>query len=147
METNPTSIYEGAGSIPGLSGLRAGIARSCGVGRRRGSDPVFLWLRPTVVAPMWTWINLENIMLNERSQSHTHTHTLKYVTYCITNSIYKKMSRRGNSIETAVVLGEGWRVGTWRMTARGCGRAGPWKVSQSGPPTQDLRLPFVDKNT
>ena len=34
-------------SLPLLSGLtirRSGVAVSCGVGRRRGSDPVLLWL-------------------------------------------------------------------------------------------------------
>ena len=31
-------------SLPLLSGLRSGIAVSCGVGRRRGSDLVLLWL-------------------------------------------------------------------------------------------------------
>ena len=52
-ETNLTSIHEDAGSIPGLlSGLWIGVAMSCGVGRRCGSDPVLLWLRcrPAAVA-------------------------------------------------------------------------------------------------
>ena len=43
---NPTSIHEDTGSIPGLSqrvkDLR--VAVSCGVGRRRGSDPLLLCL-------------------------------------------------------------------------------------------------------
>ena len=30
-------------SLASLSGLRSGIAVSCGVGCRQGSDPVFLW--------------------------------------------------------------------------------------------------------
>ena len=44
---NLTSIHEDAGSIPGL-------AVSCGVGHRRGSDPSLLWLwhRPVATAPM-----------------------------------------------------------------------------------------------
>ena len=35
-------------------GLGSGIAMSCGVGHRSGSDPVLLWLwnRPAVVAPI-----------------------------------------------------------------------------------------------
>ena len=43
---NPTRNHEVAGSIPGLAQWvkRSGTAVSCGVGRRRGSDPVLLWL-------------------------------------------------------------------------------------------------------
>ena len=35
-------------------GLGSGIAMSCGVGHRSGSDPVLLWLwnRPAVAAPI-----------------------------------------------------------------------------------------------
>ena len=44
--TNSTSIHEDAGSIPGLAqlGLGCGIAVSYGVGCRRSSDLVLLWL-------------------------------------------------------------------------------------------------------
>ena len=37
------------------SGLRIGVAMSCGVGRRRGSDPTLLWLwcRPAAIALFW----------------------------------------------------------------------------------------------
>ena len=40
-------------SLPLLSGLRSGIAVSCGVGCRLGLDPVLLWLwhRPAATAP------------------------------------------------------------------------------------------------
>ena len=31
-------------SLTSLSGLRIGVAMSCGVGHRRGSDPALLWL-------------------------------------------------------------------------------------------------------
>ena len=45
METNPTSIHEDVGLIPG-------VAVSCGVGLRRSSDLALLWLwhGPAVVA-------------------------------------------------------------------------------------------------
>jgi len=39
--TNPTRNHEVAGSVPGLAQRvkQSGVAVSCGVGRRRGSDP------------------------------------------------------------------------------------------------------------
>ena len=48
--TNPTRIHEDLGSIPGL-------AMSCGVGVRHGSDLVLLWLWPAAIAPIQslTW--------------------------------------------------------------------------------------------
>ena len=47
--TNPTRNHEVVGSIPGLSG----VAVSCGVGHRCGSDPALLWLwcRLAAIAP------------------------------------------------------------------------------------------------
>ena len=54
--TNPTRNHEVAGSIPALAQRvkRSGVAVSCGVGRRRGSDPALLWLwrRPVATAPI-----------------------------------------------------------------------------------------------
>ena len=50
---NPTRNHEDLGSIPGLAvGRGSGVAVSCGVGHRRGSDPAFLWLwrRPAAAA-------------------------------------------------------------------------------------------------
>ena len=51
MEVNLTRNHE-VQSLALLSGLRSGIAMSCGVGHRRGSDPALLWLwcRPEAVA-------------------------------------------------------------------------------------------------
>ena len=37
-----TSIHEDVGWIPGFA--QSGVAVSCGVGHRRSSDPVLLWL-------------------------------------------------------------------------------------------------------
>ena len=57
----PTSIHEDVGSIPGLTEWvgGAGIAVSCGVGLRRSSDPMLLWLwrRPVATTPVrpLTW--------------------------------------------------------------------------------------------
>ena len=43
---NPTSICEDVGSIPGPTQWvkRSGVAVSCGVGRKCGSDLMLLWL-------------------------------------------------------------------------------------------------------
>src|SRR5512135_1808292 len=40
--------------LASLSGLSSGVAMSCGVGCRRGSDPALLWLwcRPVATAPI-----------------------------------------------------------------------------------------------
>ena len=52
--TNPTRNHEVAGSVPALAQWvkRSGVAVSCGVGCRRGSDPAWLWLwrRPVATA-------------------------------------------------------------------------------------------------
>ena len=53
--TNPTRNHEVAGSVPALAQwVKAGVALSCGVGRRRSSDPALLWLwhRPVATAPV-----------------------------------------------------------------------------------------------
>ena len=52
-ETNPTSVGEDAGSIPGLVvGWGSSVAVSCGVSSRRPSDPALLWCRRAGVAPI-----------------------------------------------------------------------------------------------
>ena len=50
--TNLTKNHEVSGLIPGLAQWvnDSGVAVSCGVGHRRGSDPKLLWLRHTPVA-------------------------------------------------------------------------------------------------
>ena len=54
--TNPTGNHEVAGLIPGLAQWvkDLGVAMSCGVGCRHGSDPTLLWLwcRPVATAPI-----------------------------------------------------------------------------------------------
>ena len=54
--TNPTRNHEVAGSVPALAQWvkGSGVAMSCGVGCRRGSDPALLWLwhRPVATAPI-----------------------------------------------------------------------------------------------
>ena len=54
--TNPTGNHEVAGLIPGLAQWvkDLGVAMSCGVGCRHGSDPTLLWLwcRPAATAPI-----------------------------------------------------------------------------------------------
>ena len=47
-------------SLASLSGLRIGLAMSCGVGRRCGSDPVLLWL----------WLSADLIPSLETSLCH-----------------------------------------------------------------------------
>ena len=54
MVTNQARNHEVAGLIPCSVGQGPGVAASCGVGHRRGLDPVLLWLwhRPAATAPI-----------------------------------------------------------------------------------------------
>ena len=53
-ETNPISIHEDTGSIPGLTQWASGVAISCSVGHRFSSDPVLLslWCKLPAVTPI-----------------------------------------------------------------------------------------------
>ena len=80
--TNPSRNHEVAGSIPGLAQRvkNPGVATSCGVGRRRGSDPALLWLwrRPVATARIrpLAWESPCAVRVaQERAKRHTHTHT------------------------------------------------------------------------
>ena len=42
----------GVRSLASLSGLRLNVAMSCGVGRRHGSELLWLWCRWVAVAPI-----------------------------------------------------------------------------------------------
>ena len=77
-------------------GLGSGVAVSCGVGRRRGSDSVLLWLwcRPVAVAPIrplaWeppctTGEALEKTkkIYIHTPHTHIHTHLLWGVPWCL----------------------------------------------------------------
>ena len=44
LRTQLVSMRMQVGSLASLSGLGSGVAVSCGVGYRCGSDPVWLWL-------------------------------------------------------------------------------------------------------
>ena len=86
---NPTRNHEVAGSIPALAQWvkGSGIAVSCGVGCRRGSDPALLWLwrRPAATAPTQplAWEPpyaagaAQEMAKKTRARTHTHTHTHK----------------------------------------------------------------------
>ena len=54
--TNPIKNHEVVGSVPALAQWvkGSGVAVSCGVGCRRGSDPTLLWLwhRPALIQPL-----------------------------------------------------------------------------------------------
>ena len=63
-------------SLASLSGLGTGVAMSCGVGHRCGSDPVLLWLwyRPAAVAPIrplaWELPNATSAALKSKKKSN-----------------------------------------------------------------------------
>ena len=85
-------------SLASLSGLRIWCCESCGVGCRRGSDPVLLWLwrRPAAISPIgplaWELPYAGGVALKR----HTHTRIVEtkdcffclFVFYSCTCSIW-----------------------------------------------------------
>ena len=80
--TNPTSIHEDVGSIPGLTQCRD-VAVSCGVGRRFGLGLALLWLwhRPVATAPVrppaWEPPYAISVALKRQKDNHPQPHPLK----------------------------------------------------------------------
>ena len=67
-------------SLALLSELRSGIAESCGVGCRCGSELALLWLwcRPVATAPIrplaWEPPYAEGVALEKDKKTHAHMH-------------------------------------------------------------------------
>ena len=57
LRTQLVSMRMQVRSLASLHGLRVGVAVSCGISHRRGSDPVLVWLlcRLAAVAPVGPW--------------------------------------------------------------------------------------------
>jgi len=83
--TNLTRNHEVAGSIPGLAQWvkGSGVALSCGVGCRHGSDPTLLWLwcRPVATTPIqplaWEPPHAVGAALDKAKQNKTNKQKIK----------------------------------------------------------------------
>ena len=91
MVTNPASIHEDVGLIPGLAQWvkGSGIAVSGGVGRRHGSGPAWLWLwhRAGAVAPIqplaWELLYAMGMTLKRHPPTQLYIYKIFYVCVCI----------------------------------------------------------------
>ena len=83
-ETNLTRIHKDVSSIPGLAQW-SGVAVSCGVGLRCGSDPMLLWpwCRTVAAAPIrplaWEPPYATGVALNTHIHTHTQTKKKKWI--------------------------------------------------------------------
>ena len=78
--TNPTSIHEDLGLIPGLAQLVKGssVAVSYGVGWKRGSDPMLLWWRMPAATALTGHPYAVGAAL-KRQKTHTQKDNMAYL--------------------------------------------------------------------
>ena len=75
-------------------GLGSGVAVSCGVGRRHGSDPVMLWLwrRPAAVAPIcplaWELPYVAGAVLKKAKKMSSFSFAVKHVYFMLKKNTF-----------------------------------------------------------